>query len=162
MLKILIISGLGLFVATLGYPFLHELGHILTSVVVGADVLNLTLFPIPNVLCDVSGVCESGVVIIGLGGFILPVLCSLLIPRKWFVSWYLKTLLQGISAFAIAISIVSVSFGINLQDDMMQVAKFWKYGKTNLLLILFGCMVILFLMIAHTCPSKRICKYFEI
>ena len=162
MLKILLISGLGLFVAILGYPFLHELGHILASAIVGADVLNLTLFPIPSVLCDVSGVSENGLVIIGFGGLVLPTVCSLLIPRKWFVSWYLRTLLQGMSAFAAVVSFVSVLFGINPQDDMIQVLKFWEYGNVELLLILLFCSISLCLMIAFDSPGRRIYKYFEI
>ena len=66
-LKLALIIGIGFFMALIGYPFLHESGHIVASVLVGAEVLELTLFPVPSVLCDVTGVDTIGLVIIGFG-----------------------------------------------------------------------------------------------
>lgn len=51
-LKFVLIVGMGFFMALIGYPFLHELGHIVASVLVGAEVLELTLFPVPCSKCS--------------------------------------------------------------------------------------------------------------
>ena len=161
-LKVLFLGGLGLFVSIFGYPFLHELGHVVASVLTGADILEMNIFPISNVLCDVSNVGDNGCVIIGFGGLVFPALCSLFIPQKWFVCWYTRALLQGMCALATTISIVSLIFEINHQDDMIQVLRFWEYGKGLLLFVLFCYLFGLILIIAMDGPHKRIYKYFEI
>ena len=161
-LKILLIAVLGIFVAALVYPFLHEMGHIIASVFVGAEVMEMTLFPLPSVLSDVTGVGDMGLVIIGFGGTIFPLLISLLLSRKWFLTWYLRALLQGMSVLALVISIVSVLLAVNPQDDMIQILKFWKYGKTVLLLILCSGTVASLSLIFLDKPGRRICKFFEI
>lgn len=161
-IKILFILVMGLFVVVLVYPFLHEMGHILASLLVGAEVLELTLFPIPSVLCNVMGIGNTGLIIIGFGGTMLPLLISFLIPRKWFFCWYFRSLLQGVSVLALLISCASVLFAVNPQDDMIQILNFWGYGKTVLLLILSGGAVIVLLSIFLDKPIRRICQYFGV
>ncbi len=159
-LKILLISMLGLFVAVLGYPFFHEMGHMLASLLVDAEVLELSLLPVPSVLCDVTGVSDMGLTIIGFGGTLFPILISFFIPRKWFISWYFRALLQGMSILSLLISCVSVLFGVNPQDDMIQVLNFWQYGRTLLLIILGSSMLAVISAIVLDKPFKRVCKYF--
>lgn len=158
--RILLITGVGLFMAVIGYPFLHELGHIIASVLVGAEVLELTILPVPSVLCDITGVGNSGLVMIGFAGTLFPLLISFLIPRRWLVSWCLRTLIQGISVLALIISCVSILFSVNPQDDMIQIMRFWDFGKITLLLILCGITVATSTAIALDKPGRRICKFF--
>ena len=161
-LKLALIIGIGFFMALIGYPFLHELGHIVASVLVGAEVLDLTLFPVPSVLCDVTGVDTIGLVIIGFGGAFFPLLFLLVIPKRWFVSWCARVILQGISVLSFAISCVSILFSVNHQDDMIQVLNFWESGKPVLLVILCSSAVVTLAAIALDRPGHRICKFFGV
>lgn len=50
----------GLLVAIIGYPILHELGHAVIALIVGARVVEINIIPLPNVLCDVENIdCAS-------------------------------------------------------------------------------------------------------
>ena len=160
-LKALGILAMGLFVAIIVYPFLHEAGHTIATVLAGAKVIEFNLWPIPSILCNAIGISTGGFVIIGFSGTIFPILISLILPRKRFYMWYLKALLQGISLLALCVSFVSVMFRVNLQDDMFQVLKFWSYGEASLLLLLSGGMAFLLSLILREKPSRRICNFFD-
>lgn len=161
-MKLLLIVGIGFFIVMIAYPFLHEMGHIFASLLVGAEVLELTLFPVPSVLCDVTGVGTVGLVVIGFSGVIFPLLFSLTIPRKWFISWCVRAILQGITVLSFAVSCVSILFSVNHQDDMIQVLNFWESGKTALLVILCASAVATLAAIAHDRPGRRICRFFGV
>ena len=162
LMKLVLIIGIGFFIALIVYPFLHEMGHIIASLLVGAEVLELTLFPVPSVLCNVTSVNTVGFVVIGLGGAFFPLLFSLTIPRRWFISWCTRATLQGISVLSFAISCVSILFSVNKQDDMIQVLNFWESGKTVLLMILCGSAVATSAAIALDRPGRRICRFFGV
>ncbi len=161
-LKTLGITVMGLLVATVIYPLLHELGHIITSVLVGAEVVDMALLPVPSILCDVIGINNLGLVVIGFGGMVFPVLISFFLPRRWFFVWYLRMLLQVVSILAIIISCVSVILMVNPQDDMIQVLKFWEYGKILLLFILCCLASAVAMLVYFDRPMRRIRNFFEI
>lgn len=161
-LKVTLITGIGLFIAIIGYPFLHEAGHVIASILVGAEVLNITLLPVPSVLCGVADVSTAGVVIIGFAGTAFPLLLSLIIPQRWFISWIVRAILQGISALSLLISCVSVLFSVNQQDDMVQILKSWESGKMEILLILCSVLILTMVIMILDRPGKRISKYFEV
>lgn len=152
----------GLTTATLIYPFVHELGHILVSVMVGAEVHQLMLFPVPSVLCNVGTLSNIDKIVIGFGGMVFPILVALVIPMRWFITWLVRYLLLGMSVLAFIISIISVIFGINPQDDMIQVLNFWNHSNLLLIAILSVFCVAAIMMIVKERPRKRICRYFEI
>ena len=52
-IKIIGIFFFGLLTAIIIYPVLHEFGHSLVAIAVGAKVVDFTLFPTPNLMCDV-------------------------------------------------------------------------------------------------------------
>ena len=158
-LKILSILIVGLIVAIFIYPFLHESGHIITAIFVGADVVEFTLLPLPSVLCETAKVGGGGIVAISFGGIVFPLLISLLVPRKWFFTWYLRALLQGISVLALIVSCISVLFVVNTQDDMHLVLRVWKISKPLLLLILSSNIVVVLSLIFLDGPWDRICKF---
>lgn len=151
-----------LLIAIVIYPFLHELGHVIASLLVGAEVEQVTLLPIPSVLCYVGNISNTSKVLIGFGGMILPLLLSLLIPRKWFLTWYIRAVLHGISGLAFLISFISVITGTNPQDDMVQTLNFWGFGKGSLLCVLGLLYIVIVIIIKIDRPLERISKFFEI
>jgi len=160
--KILLIFFIGLLAVVFLYPLVHELGHVLASLFVRAEVCQITVLPIPSVLTNTSDISNDALALIGFSGMILPMLIACAMPRRWFVSWYIRILLKGISGLSILISIVSIVFGINSQDDMMQVMRFWEYDKNVLLAILCTYFTLVSLSLFSDRPWQRICSYLGI
>lgn len=161
-IRCLLILAVGLISALFIYPFIHELGHVIASFCVGADVLDFTLFPLPSILCNVGAVENTGKVLIGFGGMLLPLLIAEVVPRKWFWIWYMRVLLKGISLLSFVISVVSLTANCNAQDDMVQALEYWLWDKSLLIFLLCsiaGCVVI---SIVREKPIKRVCQLFEI
>lgn len=161
-MRCFLILAIGFASALFIYPFIHELGHVLASVCVGADVLEFTLFPLPSVLCDVGTIDDTSKVVIGFGGMVLPLIIAEIVPQKWFWTWYIRMLLKGISLLSFVISVVSVTANCNPQDDMMNVLKYWTADKSILLLLLSGAAGIIILSIIRERPIKRLCLYFGV
>ena len=63
----------GLLTAVIIYPFLHESGHLIAAVLLGAEVLEFNLFPLPNILCNMANMSIVEKIIIGLNGLFLPI-----------------------------------------------------------------------------------------
>lgn len=83
-IKVTALFLVGLFIAVIVYPVMHELSHSVTAMLVGAEVVEINLFPLPNVLCDVAGIDEIGIVFIGLSGMIIPFFISAVFKPKSF------------------------------------------------------------------------------
>ena len=66
----------GLAVAVIVYPVLHELAHSLVAIAVGARVVEINILPVPSVLCDIQAVDNTGIVAIGMSGMLLPFFLS--------------------------------------------------------------------------------------
>lgn len=160
--KCMLLLFVGIIVTVLIYPLCHEMGHVSASLLVGAEVKDFTLIPYPNILCDVSGICDGGIIIIGLGGMFISPLLAAFLPKKIFVFWYVRFLLLGISVFALLVSIVSVIFNINPQDDVVQILIFWNEGRVPLIAILILLTMVLLIIIQHDRPLKKIGEYFDI
>ena len=118
--KVIWLLIIGLFTAVLLYPTLHELGHYLTTVLLGGKVLEIHLFTLPNMLCDGSSVGEIGLVMIGLSGMLIPFFISLLLNPKPFLLWYISQLIKCISVLAFGISLMSLlgkGYGFSISND---------------------------------------------
>lgn len=107
--KVMVMLLVGLTVAIVVYPFIHETGHSIAALIVGGEVVEYHLFPLPNVLCNVGSVSATGKVIIGISGMMFPIAITTVIihPRKRFWSWYANFILRGICTLSIAISTVA-------------------------------------------------------
>lgn len=102
-LIIFAMAGIGLFIAIILYPFLHESGHSLAAFVVGADVTEFCVLPVPYVMCNVASLTEIQQMIIGVSGMAFPIIIALVIPKRWFWTWYIRFVLLGISLLAFII-----------------------------------------------------------
>ena len=102
--KIAAVTLAGLFTAVFLYPFLHEGGHFLAAVIVGAEVKEFHLFPSPNILCDVHTVNIPGLIWIGLHGILFPFLLVCVVRPKKFWFWHINFVLRGICLLSFLIS----------------------------------------------------------
>lgn len=136
---------MALFISTIVYPSLHEMGHLTMAVLLGVRVVEINLFPIPSILCETaSSNIENS--LIGFGGIFLPAILSMSIRTKKFWVWYANFILKGICLLSVVISALSLIFEksqLFIQDDMRVVLSLWASGKQFCLIIIAFIAIIL-------------------
>lgn len=165
-IKIAAITLVGLFIAVILYPILHEGGHSLAAVMAGAEIKEFNLFPLPNVLCDVQAVTLPGLILIGLSGMILPFLIvSMVQPRK-FWGWYVCFILRGICLLTFGISLTAIIlywFGTEIaNEDIMKVISF---APSLSVLYALGLTVLIVwdvILVVKSKPIRQCLKFFHL
>lgn len=154
----------GLMIAVFFYPFIHEFSHSIIALLVGAEIFEFNILPVPNILCNVSKVDDVGIVAIGLSGMILPFLFSAVIKPKRFWLWYANFLIKGISVLAFLISgIATISFMSGKpipNEDITQVLGIWQTGKYAILVVLVLLVCAALISIVKDKPIRRCIEYF--
>ena len=157
---------LGITVAVLIYPFLHEAGHSLAAFLVGAEVVEVEILPLPYVMCNVASLTNGQQIAIGVSGMLFPLLITVLIPRKWFWSWYVRFVLLFISFLAFAISAVTLILPngatINPQDDMLRVVSLLSGSEMILKLCLIVGIALIVVLTILDRPAKTIYRKFGV
>lgn len=161
-LRMLYIIIMGVAVAVFIYPFFHELGHVIISYLVGAEIKDFTLFPLPSVLCNVGGISNFDKILIGIGGMLLPFAAALCFPRKWMLTGYIRLLLKGIVLLSFLISFISVVANCNAQDDIVQTMSFWKSGRQGIVFFVLLSASYILVSIIKDRPIEAVKRYFEI
>lgn len=156
----------GLFVAVIGYPFLHETGHSIVALLVGAKVIDFSLLPLPYVICEISVANKFEIILIGLAGMYLPMIFSLIIRPKSFWFWYMSLLIKGICLLSFVISLVSIvlyNIGIKASnEDIVQIMDICIKGDLILAILMILSMFIVICSIIKQRPLSRITEYFEL
>lgn len=142
-LKMIALIIVGLITVIIIYPFLHEIGHSLVALLVGARIVDFNILPIPFVKCEVSNVDITGQALIGVGGIVFPFVLSMTLKSKWFWGWYISLILKGISVYSVMLSIIATVLHINgnswQNEDVVRVLHLFPNG-TWLLLAVFCIM----------------------
>ena len=156
------LAGLG--TALVLYPFLHEAGHSLMTLLVGGEVVEFHLFSLPNVLCALSEQNAVEVVLIGLSGMLFPFVISCLPSCKNFWLWYVNWSLKGISLLSFLISAVIVIMfqcGIPVEnDDMTRVMETYPQGAIMYLTLFVLLSVYVIWRMAVDRPVNRLLSLF--
>lgn len=165
-IKLLGILLTGLFVAIFFYPFLHESGHAVASVLCGAELHEFHLFPLPYVVCNVYSLGNIQQSFIGIFGMLLPLIFSLFIRTKKFWFWLITCMIKGISAMAFGISYIAIlcyESGIVWQnEDIIKVIRISQTKSSIWLVIMLVMFCITFVALYFNNPLKRIEKYFGV
>lgn len=165
-MKIAAITIVGLIIAVIVYPFLHEVGHSLAAVIVGAKVEEFNLYPLPNVLCNVQSVGTMGLVVIGISGMLFPFLLTSMIQSKRFWSWYICFTTRGICLLSFAIALFAVVvFQTDLKminEDITQVMQLTPDYKGVYMIVLLGLIVWDILLMAKSHPIRRCMGFFDL
>lgn len=155
----------GIIVALVLYPLLHETAHSLVAVLVGARVIEINLFLFPSVLCDVEGLGKSGMFAIGVSGNLFPYLLSYIIKPKAFWTWYANYIVKGISALAFVLSIISTICFMSgkpmLNDDTTQILTACGEAKWFYLFGLIILTLIATIKLISENPFIRSLEYFN-
>ncbi len=90
---------IAIFTALFVYPLLHESGHFLAGLLMGADIIEMSVFPMPYVsmLVDPFDPFEHSV--IGMCGMIFPMVCIVFRPRH-----FVSSIVVGTIAFVNALA----------------------------------------------------------
>ncbi len=157
---------IGLTVAIFAYPFLHESGHSIAAFAVGAEVKEFCVLPTPYVMCNVAMLSNWQQIVIGVSGALFPFFVSLVLPRRWFWSWYIRFLLMGISLLSFLISAMTLILPnggqLNPQDDMLQVLGLWTGSPVWLPLILSIMCIATVIIMSRDKPRRMICRQFGV
>lgn len=160
----LILAGWG--TAIVLYPFLHETGHSLITLLVGGEVVEFHLFPLPNILCLLREQNTAEVVLIGLSGMLFPFVISCLPSCKNFWLWYVNWSLKGISLLSFLISAVVVIMfqcGTPVEnDDMTRVMETYPQGATMYLALFALLSVYVIWRMVEDRPINRLLSLFEL
>lgn len=165
-IKLFFMTAIGLFVAVVGYPLLHELGHSLATILFGGKVIELRLLPLPYVLCDSTGLSTLFISFIGLSGMALPFAISVFIHSKGYYLWFAGLILKGISLLSFCISIVAVFMYMSghpiSNEDVTQVISFQALSPWMVLGVVLVSAIICIFEIIKDHPIRQICNFFEI
>ncbi len=166
MAKVIGLFTVGLFVAVILYPILHEFGHSLMTVICGAEVEEITFFPLPSVLCKTVNLKTSSIVMIGFGGMALPYFITNIPAPKNFWMWYVWLLIKCITLLSFSVSVIAIYmfFAGNpmADEDITQILKYDpKYSSVYVaLLSVAGAGIIR--QIVRSKPLKRCMKQFNL
>ena len=157
--KIASITIVGLLMVLFVYPLLHECGHSLLAIILGADILELELWPHPHVLCNMKNLSSTSQVIVGAGGVLLPILFSACVQQKRFWVWYGNMILIGIETLSVVISLTAlISFGLGhpvANEDMTTILTIAPSARPVLFII---TLVLLCGLIGLTIMKRPITK----
>lgn len=165
-LKILGVLFAGIFTAAFLYPFLHESGHSLVAFAVGAEIKEFNLYPMPSVICNIGTLDNYEIILIGLGGMLLPFVPVAFIQPKGFWQSYIIFVMRGICLLSFLISFISILLfytGKEIANDDM--TKILQMDSSNGLLyasILIVLFILTSTLIAKSHPLRKCYKYFEI
>ena len=165
-IKLIRMVVLGLFIAIIIYPLLHEFGHLLIAIIVGANLVEFNLFPLPNVLFDVSEISIMSNVMIGSGGIFLPFIFSITINSKKFWLWYIGFTIDIITCISFIISVVGcVLFSVSKpieNEDITQILYLCPDAIVLWMMIFIILIVYATYRMWKSHPIKRCLKYFEL
>lgn len=81
-LTVIKLTLIGLFVAIIAYPLIHETGHILATAMTGGKLIALSWVPVPNVLCEVNSTNITALAITSLAGMVFPMVLVFMLMRS--------------------------------------------------------------------------------
>lgn len=147
--KIIKMTIIGLIVAILIYPFTHEFGHTLLSLINGAEVVEFKLLPIPYITCNIGGLTTNEIIAIGFAGNIIPLIINsivdiITINIKIFEVTYFKMYFYFCCWLSMVLSAISAIFRIMEQDDIYNIiSKFPDKRNICTIICIFLAIVIM-------------------
>lgn len=158
----------GLLTAVIIYPFLHESGHSVAAILAGAEILEFNLFPLPNVLCNMTNISDIGRIFIGLNGMLLPIIfsdvISLTFKKKNFWIRYVAFVLNCISILSAFVSLLAaISFCLGrtiINEDVTQILEMYSNSIAFISIFVIAITVYLIVRLKLDKPIEKCLAYF--
>lgn len=148
---------IAIFTATFICPLLHELGNFLAALLVGADVVEMSIFPMPYVSMFVDPYDSLGRAAIGMCGMMFPMICIMFRPKR-FVSSIVVSTIVFINALAWLLSCVAIvanRLGFCWEnEDVITVIRSMEDTET---LVFFFCLVAFIIILYVLLKRKNVC-----
>ena len=153
------IFAIGLFTAVILYPFLHESGHSLFAVALGGKVTEFNLLPLPNIVCNVSGLEARAIAFIGLGGLLFPLIFTALVNIKNFWAWLIGIYISFITFLSYLISLygcIAYAYGTAVvNEDVTQIIDIYPNAFSGLIILLIALMGIVAFQVVKSKGLQR-------
>ena len=132
---------IAMFTAIIIYPMMHEAGHFIAAVLVGADVVEISVLPIPYVSVFVNEKNLLGKVLIGMCGMIFPMLCIAFRPKRLFGTVIVSTimLINAIAWMLSCLALIANQMGFCWEnEDIITVSQCIGGVETG---VFFFCLI---------------------
>lgn len=153
------IFAIGLFTAVILYPFLHESGHSLFAIALGGKITEFNLLPIPNIVCNVSGLESRAIAFIGLGGLLFPLIFTTLVNIKNFWAWLIGMYVSFITFLSYLISLygcIAYVYGTPIvNEDVTQIIDHYPNAFLGLIILLIVLMGIVTFQVVKSKGLQR-------
>lgn len=153
---------IGLLTAILIYPFLHESGHSIATILVGGEVCEFQLFPFPYVTCEVSKINNNGMIIIGFSGMLFPFMFSWLIYVKHFFVCLIGLFLNLICIISFVLSLygcIQYIYGEPLvNEDITKVIELCPRNICGVMITLIVLIIGIVTQIVISNSIQRCCE----
>ncbi len=157
-MKIGALLTVGILVAGVGYPLLHEGGHSLAALCVGGAVKDIRLLPTASVLCRMP-THPTGIAAVGLGGILLPPAVAALLPHRRFWGWFVRYILLSVCLLSLVLALAAVGcfqVGVPLpREDVTQILRYAPQSLPYLYAVLIGTLTVVSLLWARARPLSR-------
>lgn len=154
----------GLWIASVAYPVMHECAHAIVARAVGAAVREVYVLVDPHVSCDLYRINTIGGALIGWAGCVLPFLVAVLLRPHTFWIWYAVFVLRVISVFSCLLAGVSTLMYMcgkpMPEDDMTQLLTLYPQCRGWCLLLAVALSVIGMVVLVRDKPFERCAAYF--
>lgn len=147
-------------IAIIVYPLIHEFGHIISTAFLGGKIVNVSMFPIPNVYCSVGGINPNGMMLISISGIGLPWFLSLFLKFQRFTLWFGFLIFKLITVYSLLLSVIAIisqktEYCIK-NDDMLIFIQNYSGKSQNIIFILVLMNIILLLNICKQQPIRML------
>lgn len=103
--KSLLLAFTGLIIPIIIYPLFHELGHVLSAIVLGVKVTEISFNPLENYSCVTEVTNGVKQIVIGFSGYLLPTAVSLIFKPKRFLLTYYCILFKIICIYSMILNV---------------------------------------------------------
>ena len=161
--KAAVLSAISLFTCIFIYPLLHEAGHVISALIFGCEIKNVSFFPLAFTECEMNFNEKSQICAVGISGIIFPFIVSFSLKPKSFYFQHGIFTLKWICILSYFLSLVS-SFLYFLDitvsgDDMVTVLVFSDNPAFVIGVLVFMLIFSLIKEIRER-PLKRYLSYF--
>lgn len=146
------------------YPILHELGHCLMAYLVGAEILEMSVFPASYVAVELPCGNVPGQVLIGMAGILFPMIIGLVKPRRLtgciivYTLWLTNTFACFFGCAAIVAKVFGWLWG---KQDVLAVTACVGGGDAAVFAICVALLAVYVYAFVKERPLRKIMLYFH-